>query len=97
MQRAEIQSPSCRRQEQQNRHRVEQDRYDQDEIPEHVLVAGAEQGRQIADRPEIGFHLAPLAINGRLLDLQGGERLGLVGALGNQVGPSLTLLIGEAE
>ena len=44
-----------------------------DEIPEHILIAGAQQRRQIADRVQICLHLAPLALYGGLLHLQVGE------------------------
>jgi hypothetical protein len=46
-------------------------------VPEHVIVFGARQGRQIFDRPQVSLDLPALALDGGLLDLQVGEDLRL--------------------
>jgi hypothetical protein len=52
---------------------IEQQRDKQDEIPNHVIVLGAQQGRQIFDRPQVSLDLPVLALDSGLLDLQVGE------------------------
>jgi hypothetical protein len=44
---------------------------------ERILIAGANQRRQIANRAKIGLDGAALALDGGLLDLQVGEGLRL--------------------
>jgi hypothetical protein len=53
----------ARRSRQQQEHcgGIQQQCHRQDEISEHALVVGAEQDREIPDRPEIGLDLAPEA------------------------------------
>jgi len=64
---------SSRRRSEQQEHgrRIEQHRDNEDEITEHVLVAGAEQRRQIAHRANIGLDCATLAVDGGAVNLQG--------------------------
>jgi hypothetical protein len=64
-------------QEQQHRGRVQGQRDSEDEIPEHVIVLGAQQGRQIFDRAQVGFDLPALALDAGLFDLQVGKGLRL--------------------
>jgi hypothetical protein len=47
--------------------------------------------------PQVGLDGAALALDGGLLHLEAGERLGFVGALGNQIAPCLALLVGQGH
>jgi hypothetical protein len=56
---------------------VQQQRHDQDEIPEHILVADTQRRRQIADRIKVGLDLPALALDGGLFNFQVGKGLRL--------------------
>jgi hypothetical protein len=71
------------------------DRDHEDEQPEHILVAGADQCCEKPERAQVSLGHFLVAINLGLLDLQLSERLGFGGSLGNEVGPRLALLVGE--
>jgi hypothetical protein len=66
----------CGQQEQHSR-RVEQQGNHKDEAAQHILVAGAEQRREIADRPQVSLDLPALALDRGLLDRQVGKGLRL--------------------
>ena len=70
-------SSPCRREQQQDRSRIQQHRDDQDEPAQDILVAGAEQCCQIAHRTQVGLCHPPIAVDLGLLDLQVGEDLRL--------------------
>jgi hypothetical protein len=57
--------------------RVQEQRHNEDEIPKYVVVLGAQQGRQIFDRPQVSLDLQALAHDRGLLDFQVGEGLRL--------------------
>ena len=67
----------CGGQQQRHRGRVKQDRNHQDEPAQHILVAGADQRREIPDRAQVGLRNVPVAVDLGLLDLQVGEDLRL--------------------
>jgi hypothetical protein len=75
--------------------RIGQQRDNEDEPPQHVLVGSTEQDCEIPNRTHVGLDDATLAIDADLLDLQLGQRLSLVAPLGDQLGPDLALLVGE--
>ena len=82
-------------QKQQNRGRVEEQRNDQDEVPQNVLVTGTEQGGEVADRPQGGFGLAALPLDAGLVDLKASKALSFSSALVDKTSPGLALLVGE--
>ena len=53
--------------------RVEQQRHHKDEPPQDRLVVGADERRQIFDRPQVGLDSAALALDRGLLDFQVGK------------------------
>jgi hypothetical protein len=77
--------------------RVEQQGGDQRESPQSCFAVDAVERGQVSRWPEVGFDDATLAIDARLLHLQAGKRLGLGSALANQLGPGLSLLVGQGS
>src|SRR5262245_50618774 len=67
---------------QQHRRWVEQHRHRKDEPPQHVLIAGTDQHREVAHWSQVGLDQLPLAIRLGALDLKAGERSGHRGPLG---------------
>jgi hypothetical protein len=68
-------SSPCHRDQQQDRRRIEQERNDQDEPAQDILVARAEQCCQIAHRAQVGLGYPLVAVDLGLLDLQIGKDL----------------------
>jgi hypothetical protein len=66
-----------RRQQEQHRGRVEQQRNHENKPSEDRLVVAAKQARQISYRTKVGLDGAALAVHNSLLDLQVGEGLRL--------------------
>jgi hypothetical protein len=75
--------------------RVQQHRNHQDEIPEHILIAGSEECCQTAHRAQVGLRHPPIAIDLGLLDLQVGKGLVRLVALGDELRPIPTLIGGK--
>ena len=70
-------SSPCRREQQQDRSRIQQHRDDQDEPAQDVLVAGADQRREVAHLAQVGLDGATLALHSGFVDLQASEGLRL--------------------
>jgi hypothetical protein len=85
-------SPPSGGEEEQTGGRIKQEGDDQDEPAQHILIASAEQCRQIADRAQVRISHLPLAFDTGLLDLKIGEHLALPYPLGHEVGPVALLI-----
>ena len=75
--RAHWRARPCSGQQEQDRGRVQQQRHDEDEPPQHHLVGLAEQNGEIFHRTKISLDGATLAFNGGPPNFQVGEDLRL--------------------
>jgi hypothetical protein len=75
------------REQQQYRSWIENYRDHEDEIPEDVLVAGADRRRELSDRAQVSVGHLPVALDPRFPDLDIGEGLILLLALRGELHP----------
>ncbi len=88
-------SPPHRREQQQHRGRIKQNRDNQDEPAQDVLVVGADQRRQVPDGAQVGLCYPLIAVNLGLLDLEVGKDLVRLVALGGELCPVPALVVGQ--